>query len=281
MTDEVANYPVPIFISETGCITAKPRTFADQNAIFGPNMSNIWSGSIIYEWIQEENDYGLITYGSNTDALVSALPNPVPRSGTPNPMTPDFGNLMSQWATITPSASANAPSYPAPSCPASTAGVWLIDGDADLPSIDAVVPSGTGTASVKSTASEYTLSLSLPFNQSPSLERTNSHTSSLIASSNLNMSSETSKTSKTSSNTIHNSITSSKLTFNPEAGPTTAVSGQTTAASAQPSASKTAAACRAHNPFSATFFSFSPFEAILGFVGLLSSVAQSLSARQA
>lgn len=64
------NYPVPIFFSEDGCITVPPRSFTDQNAIFGPNMSETWSGAIIYEWIQELNKYGLVTYGPQLDATV-------------------------------------------------------------------------------------------------------------------------------------------------------------------------------------------------------------------
>ncbi len=55
---------IPIFISETGCIKPLPRLFQDQAAIFGQNMSNTWSGAIIYEWIQEANKYGLISYGT-------------------------------------------------------------------------------------------------------------------------------------------------------------------------------------------------------------------------
>lgn len=48
LNQEVMNYPIPIFISETGCNVPEPRTFADQAAIFGPQMSPYWSGSIIY-----------------------------------------------------------------------------------------------------------------------------------------------------------------------------------------------------------------------------------------
>ena len=53
LTDMFQNYPAPVFFSEVGCNTVPPRTFNDQAAIFGPEMSGIWSGSIIYEWIQE------------------------------------------------------------------------------------------------------------------------------------------------------------------------------------------------------------------------------------
>jgi 1,3-beta-glucanosyltransferase GAS1 len=57
------DYPLPIFLSEDGCNTVPPRTFNDQQAIFGPEMSGTWSGAIIYEWIQELNNYGLVSYG--------------------------------------------------------------------------------------------------------------------------------------------------------------------------------------------------------------------------
>jgi len=56
-------YNVPIFFSETGCNTVQPRTFDDQTAIFGSDMNDLWSGAIIYEWVEEANHYGLISYG--------------------------------------------------------------------------------------------------------------------------------------------------------------------------------------------------------------------------
>ena len=58
-----SDYPVPIFLSETGCNAVRPRTFDDQAAVLGPDMSGTWSGAIIYEWIQETNAYGLVQYG--------------------------------------------------------------------------------------------------------------------------------------------------------------------------------------------------------------------------
>lgn len=63
LEESFQGYPIPLFFSETGCNTVPPRDFADQEAIFGPEMSDTWSGAIIYEWIQEVNDYGLISYG--------------------------------------------------------------------------------------------------------------------------------------------------------------------------------------------------------------------------
>ncbi|KAL3428078.1 1,3-beta-glucanosyltransferase [Phlyctema vagabunda] len=116
-------YSVPIFFSETGCNVGGDRTFGDQAAIFGPDMIDTWSGSIIYEWVQEANDYGLVTYPGGALA------------GEPIPIEPDFSNLASEWKKLSPSGvkeSDYSPSLSAPACPSPTAG-WLVNGDVQLP----------------------------------------------------------------------------------------------------------------------------------------------------
>jgi hypothetical protein len=121
-----ALYPLPIFFSETGCNVPRPRSFADQAAIFGPNMVGTWSGSIIYEWVQEANDYGLVTYPQGGV------------TGAPIPIQPDFGNLQSQWKSASPSGVAEGaytPSLSAPACPAATPGGWVINGDVAVPTL--------------------------------------------------------------------------------------------------------------------------------------------------
>lgn len=138
-----ANFPVPIFFSETGCNTVRPRTFEDQAAIFGEEMINDWSGSIIYEWIEETNDYGLISYGPPVDptATGSNIVAGFTRQGTPTPVSPDFSNLKSQWATLNPtgikSSDMDTKSLSTRSCPPSSTGSagWLLNGDVQLPTV--------------------------------------------------------------------------------------------------------------------------------------------------
>jgi 1,3-beta-glucanosyltransferase GAS1 len=137
------DYPVPVFFSEDGCNTVPPRDFNDQSAIFGPNMVDTWSGAIIYEWIQEMNDYGLVSYGPQQSATVDEgdyVIDGFTRRGTPTPIAPDFTNLQGQWATLTPtgvSQSAYAATAPTsgPSCPAFTSGGWTVHPSAALPTI--------------------------------------------------------------------------------------------------------------------------------------------------
>lgn len=148
LEQNATGYNIPIFFSETGCNTVPPRTFEDQSAIFGSQMQDTWSGAIIYEWVEETNNYGLVNYGS---ATVTASVTSWPASGTPMPVSPDYQNLKSQWATLTPSGvalsaySASASSLTPPTCPSSTPGGWLIDGNPPLPTVGQTLNRATGT----------------------------------------------------------------------------------------------------------------------------------------
>ena len=146
------NLHIPIFMSETGCNTVRPRDFKDQEALYG-EMADVWSGSIVYEWIEEANNYGLIKYGDKVDpAKANAPPDGYPRSGTPTPISPDFPNLSNVWKTLNPTgvkASAYNPSLTPAACPQFTTGAWEVNPTSPLPSLgqthnaQATNPSGT------------------------------------------------------------------------------------------------------------------------------------------
>ncbi|KAJ5103534.1 hypothetical protein N7532_004063 [Penicillium argentinense] len=136
------DYPIPIFFSETGCNTPAPRMFDDQAAIFGKDMSGTWSGAIIYEWIEETNDYGLISYGPSAKAATNTLvEDGYTRKGTPTPVSPDFTNLKKQWATLHPTGvhlsdyKKSVSSISSIECPASTKGGWAVDPSSPLPTL--------------------------------------------------------------------------------------------------------------------------------------------------
>jgi len=146
---------IPIFMSETGCNTVRPRDFQDQTALFG-EMADVWSGSIIYEWIEEANNYGLVRYGEKVNpASPGAPPDGFPRSGKPIPMDPDFANLGAVWKTLKPKgikANDYHPSNKPVSCPEYTSGVWEVDPKAALPTLGQVhdfksLPTTTKTTS--------------------------------------------------------------------------------------------------------------------------------------
>lgn len=70
-----ANFPVPIFFSETGCNTVRPRTFEDQAAIFGEKMINDWVCS------------------SNFELQTQIHPHKSPRNG-PNPLSSSINSCQ-------------------------------------------------------------------------------------------------------------------------------------------------------------------------------------------
>lgn len=109
-TEEFSNYSVPLFFSEYGCNVPSPRIFTEVAALYSSPMTDVWSGGILYEWFQEQNDYGLVTQAGSS---VSPLP--------------DYTAFSSQINRIHPTraqSSAYRPSNSAPSCPSPTAGVW-------------------------------------------------------------------------------------------------------------------------------------------------------------
>lgn len=157
------DFPVPIFLSETGCIVPGPRQFDDQDAIFGPKMVNDWSGAIIYEWIQEENGYGIITYAPAGQPAGPNVEGGFLRKGTPTPKQPDFTALQSKWATNTPAGVKKSDYDPSDvstrACPTSTAGGWWqVDGNVKLPTLGEIlaVSPKTSTAGLETETSTPT-----------------------------------------------------------------------------------------------------------------------------
>ncbi|KAI0484385.1 beta-glucanosyltransferase gel2 [Xylariaceae sp. FL0804] len=78
------NSSVPVFYSEFGCNTPSPRVFTEIQAIYGDQMTPTFSGGVVYEYAQEENNYGLATI--NDDGSVKLLD--------------DYDTLKSQYAKI-------------------------------------------------------------------------------------------------------------------------------------------------------------------------------------
>lgn len=105
--DFFSNYPVPVFFAEYGCIdgvTGGPthRPFTEVAVLYG-NMTEVFSGGIVYQWFWSENEYGLVSI-----------------SGSSVSPYPDFTSLSSQLAKVTPTitqSSAYTPSNSAPACP--------------------------------------------------------------------------------------------------------------------------------------------------------------------
>lgn len=63
-----------------------PRGFTEVAALYGPEMTPVWSGGVVYEWTQENNRYGLVQMQPSGDVEIME----------------DYTNLMNQMAKTNP-----------------------------------------------------------------------------------------------------------------------------------------------------------------------------------
>jgi hypothetical protein len=55
---------IPVFYSEYGCNEVQPRVFTEVETLYGQQMTSL-SGGLVYEYSQEEQDYGLVVINQN------------------------------------------------------------------------------------------------------------------------------------------------------------------------------------------------------------------------
>ncbi|KAF2738310.1 beta-1,3-glucanosyltransferase 3 [Polyplosphaeria fusca] len=85
-TKEFEKYDVPVFFAEYGCNSERPRKFTEVGALYGKQMTDVWSGGIVYMYFEEENKFGLVSVDGDSVKTLG-----------------DFSNLASQIAKVTPS----------------------------------------------------------------------------------------------------------------------------------------------------------------------------------
>lgn len=67
-TKNFEKYNVPVFFAEYGCNTPRPRKFTEVKALYGKDMTGVWSGGIVYMYFEEENEFGKFTDFPTYDA---------------------------------------------------------------------------------------------------------------------------------------------------------------------------------------------------------------------
>ncbi|KAF1946527.1 1,3-beta-glucanosyltransferase gel4 precursor [Clathrospora elynae] len=123
-TKNFEKYNVPVFFAEYGCNTPRPRKFTEVGALYGSQMTDVWSGGIVYMYFEEENKFGLASV-----------------SGGKVETNEDFDNLSKQIAKATPSGvkmnAYNPSNTAAAACPKVTAGTWEAESDPLPPTANA------------------------------------------------------------------------------------------------------------------------------------------------
>ena len=57
---QFSNTTVPVFFSEYGCNKVLPRVFDEVEALYGPQMTPVMSGGLVYQWTEDTNHFGLV-----------------------------------------------------------------------------------------------------------------------------------------------------------------------------------------------------------------------------
>ncbi len=88
LVEDFSNTTIPIFFSEYGCNLVTPRTWTEVGTLYSDPMVGVFSGGVIYEYTQEENNYGLVEMGASGggDGDVTILQ--------------DYDNLMQQMSQL-------------------------------------------------------------------------------------------------------------------------------------------------------------------------------------
>ena len=71
LVSDFAKTSVPVFFSEYGCNVPTPRIFTEVPSLYGPDVTPVLSGGLVYEYSEEDSNYGLVTL--NTDGTATVL----------------------------------------------------------------------------------------------------------------------------------------------------------------------------------------------------------------
>ena len=106
LVEDFKETSIPVFFSEYGCNEVTPRVFSEVPVLYSDQMTGVFSGGVVYEYTQEENNYGLVEFNKNDTASLLG----------------DFDNLQKQFARLDfgkiQSADASAKAKTPPECSA-------------------------------------------------------------------------------------------------------------------------------------------------------------------
>ena len=107
LLQQFGNTTIPVFFSEYGCNKVLPRTFEEVQTLYGPQMTEVMSGGLVYEFSQEDSNFGLVALYENQTAQLRT----------------DYDNLQMQYnklnLTLLQSGNSTATTLTPPTCQSS------------------------------------------------------------------------------------------------------------------------------------------------------------------
>ena len=123
LVSDLTGTSVPVFFSEYGCNVPAPRIFTEVPVIYGPLMTPVLSGGMVYEFSQEASNFGLVNI--NNDGSADVLP--------------DYDTLQKQFSTLNVTALQGLPaqntSVTAPKCSTSLISAKSFNSNFTLPAV--------------------------------------------------------------------------------------------------------------------------------------------------
>lgn len=224
----VANYTgysIPLFLSEYGCNTVRPRTFPEISALYSEEMCKVYSGGLVYEYSNESNNYGLVSITGNNS--VSTLD--------------DFDNFKSALADApAPTGIDGAANLPASDCPAFESGVWEVDPDTQIPAMPSYALRYMSDGAGEPLGMNGTDTQNGSYNDIP--DDSSSSSASFSSQTNGTWTSQSTQTSTSSTSSGHTTITAATTT-------SSSSSSSSSSKSTKTSKSKNAASGRATGSF--------------------------------
>jgi hypothetical protein len=112
-----ADYGLPIFLSEYGCIKNRPRKFEELGALMSDKMTAVYSGGMMFEYSNEGNDFGIVEIKGD------------PLTGTIEELDEyeNFKNALAEYPAPTSGDGGAASTTHSVECPTREPGTWDVD----------------------------------------------------------------------------------------------------------------------------------------------------------
>ncbi|KAF8344164.1 glycoside hydrolase family 72 protein [Cantharellus anzutake] len=78
-------YNIPAYFSEFGCVKSPPRLWTEVQALFGPQMIDVWSGGLAFSYFPAFGGFGMVNISSDAKTVI---------------VSDDFNRLKSQYALV-------------------------------------------------------------------------------------------------------------------------------------------------------------------------------------